>query len=357
MKALLKVHEGFGNLELRDIPEPTVQRNEVIVKIRATGICGSDLHHYRFGTSSNPASIHNIKIPVVLGHEFAGDIVEVGSDVSTWKIGDRIVSETHARYCGTCRQCRTGNYHLCVDRKGFGSSVDGSFTELLAVPARLLHLLPDNLSYPEATILQPAADIVHAIWTNSSLSTGDTVVVVGPGPMGLLAVQLSKLAGAGQVLVAGLTADAGRLKMATALGADLVVNLDEQDLSAVVREHSCGRGADAVFETSGSQAGFLAGIALLAKKGTLTVIGVHDQPVQVRLDLLQQNEQRIHTSILSTWRDYDLAITLARQGQLRLKEMVTGVFKLTEWQEAFEYALSKQGCKVVFELVSNGSES
>lgn len=352
MKALTKTNQGHGNLEVRDIPEPTIGRGEVLVRIRAAGICGSDLHHYRFGTSDDPNSIHNIKIPVVLGHEFAGDIIEVGPDVAAWKVGDRIVSETHATYCGTCSFCRTGNYHLCAHRKGFGSSVDGAFAEYLAVPERLLHRIPDRLSYAEATVLQPAADIVHAIWTNSSLVPGDNVVVIGPGPMGLLTTQLAKVAGANQVVVAGLSDDSSRLNMAMALGADRIIDLDAEDVSSVVCAQFNRCGAECVFEASGSQAGFLTGLGLLAKKGTITLIGLHERPVQVRLDLLQRYEQRIHTSILSTWHDYEIAIKLANQGSLRLRELVTEVFPLADWQNAFDLALSRQACKIVFEPTS-----
>ena len=130
MKALVKFAEGHGNVEIREIPKPKIRKNEVLIEIRAAGICGSDLHHYEVGD--------DIAIPVVLGHEFAGDVVEIGSEVKGWKLGERVVSETHAQACYDCHLCKAGNYHLCRERKGFGSSVDGAFTQYLAVPARLL---------------------------------------------------------------------------------------------------------------------------------------------------------------------------------------------------------------------------
>jgi L-iditol 2-dehydrogenase len=348
MKALMKVAEGYGNLEIREIPKPEIRNDEVLIEIKAVGICGSDLHHYEHGAATGIPAVHQMAIPVVLGHEFTGDIVDIGGEIKGWALGDRIISETHARICGNCDLCRRGDYHLCPERKGFGAAVDGAFTQYIAVPARLLHRLPDQIDYVEGTVLQPAADVVHAVVTITDLRPGSTVAVIGPGPMGLLAAQLSRVLGAAKVIVSGLDADKARMEVSRKMGVDFIINKSREDLVKRVRELTDGTGADVVFETSGTKAGFLDALKIMAKRGQMTVIGVPTKPVEVSLEDLQLSEQRIQTSIMSTWRDYECAIKLVQGGRLDFKQIVTDVLPLTEWEKAFDLALTKQACKVVF---------
>lgn len=340
MKAIVKFAKGYGNIEIREIPEPKIKENEILIEIKAAGICGSDLHHYEVGD--------NITIPVVLGHEFSGDVVEIGSGVKGWKLGERIVSETHAHLCYECYLCRTGDYHLCKERKGFGSGVDGAFTQYLAVPAGLLHRIPDHLSYPEATLLQPAADIVHAVITNTDLKPGDTVVVIGPGPMGLLTVEVSRIVGAGQVIIVGLDRHKERLEIAKKVGADFIINGSKENVVDRVNELTEGRGVNVVFEASGSKEAFLQGLHILAQKGQMMVIGAHTQPVEIVVRAVQKAEQSIKGSTKSTWIDYERAIQLTKTGRLQLKPLIGDVLPITEWKKAFDLALSKKVCKVVF---------
>jgi L-iditol 2-dehydrogenase len=340
MKAIVKFARGYGNIEIREIQRPIVKEGEVLVEIRAAGICGSDLHHYEIGDQ--------VAIPVVLGHEFSGDVIEIGSGVKGWKIGERVVSETHAYACYECYLCQTGKYHLCKERKGFGSGVDGAFTQFLAVPARLLHRIPDHLSYPEGTIIQPAADIVNAVVTNSSLKAGDTVVVLGPGPMGLLTVGVTRAAGAGRVIVVGLDVDKERMDIAARIGADITINSSKEDPVERVKALTDGRGADVVFEVTGAKAALLKGLQMLVQKGQMTIIGVHRQPVEIPIRALQRAEQSIRGSAMSTWIDYERAIQLTKAGRIQVKPLITDVLPLTEWQKGFDLALSKKACKVVF---------
>jgi 2-desacetyl-2-hydroxyethyl bacteriochlorophyllide A dehydrogenase len=340
MKAIVKFARGYGNIEIREIQRPVVKEGEVLVEIKAAGICGSDLHHYEIGDQ--------VAIPVVLGHEFSGDVIEIGSGVKGWKIGERVVSETHAYACHECHLCQTGKYHLCKERKGFGSGVDGAFTQFLAVPARLLHRIPDHLSYPEGTIIQPAADIVNAVVTNSSLKAGDAVVVLGPGPMGLLTVEVARAAGAGRVIVVGLDADKERMDIAARIGADITINSSKEDPVERVKALTDGRGADVVFEVTGAKGALLQGLQMLAQKGQMTIIGVHRQPVEIPIRALQRAEQSIRGSAMSTWIDYERAIQLTKAGRIQLKPLITDVLPLTEWQKGFDLALSKRACKVIF---------
>jgi len=267
--------------------------------------------------------------------------------VKGWEPGVRVISETHASTCLECRLCKTGNYHLCKDRKGFGSMINGAFTQYLAVPARLLHRIPNSIDYPEATLLQPAADIVHAVITNTQLNPGDTVVVIGPGPMGLLTAEVSRAIGAGQVILVGLDEDKQRMAIAAEVGADVLINGSKESLVERVKEITDGKGADVVFEASGSKVAFLQGLEILGKKGQMTIIGVPTQPVEIFPRALQRGEQSIKGSYLSTWLDYERAIQLTTTGRLRLKPLITHVLPITEWKKAFEFALAKKACKVV----------
>jgi len=338
--AIVKVAKGHGNIEIREIPKPQIQDDEVLIEIKAAGLCGSDLHHYEVGDQT--------AIPVVLGHEFSGSVLEMGRKVKGWKVGDRIVSETHAHICGECSLCKTGAYHLCKERKGFGSGVNGAFTQYLAVPACLLHRIPDGLSYPEAAVLQPVADIVHAVVVNSKVEAGHTVAVLGPGPMGLLTAEVARAIGAGQVIVAGLDEDQKRLEIAHAIGADHTINISKENLFERVMELTDGHGANVVFEASGSKAALVDGLKIMAKKGQMTIIGVPRQPVEIDPRALQAAEQTIKGSVMSTWPDYEQAIRLAKTGRLKLQPLITDVLPMIEWKKGFDLALAKKACKVVF---------
>ena len=166
MKALVKPAKVSGVLEVREVDDPVVTADRVLVEVKVAGICGSDVKH-----------LHRVRHePVILGHEFSGEVVEVGGLVDGWRAGDRIVSETSGHICGHCRFCMTGDYHLCRERKGLGSGMDGAFTKYMVLPPRLLHGIPDGLSYDEAALVQPCADIVNAVTRKAEVYPGDTEI-------------------------------------------------------------------------------------------------------------------------------------------------------------------------------------
>ena len=340
MLAIVKSAKGRGNIELRDVPRPTIGEDEVLLEVRAAGLCGTDLHHYEVGDT--------VAAPVILGHELVGLVAEVGRAVTGWHVGDRVVPETHAQICGRCALCRSGAYYLCTDRKGLGSGVDGAFTRYVAVPARALHRIPDDVPDGEAAVLQPAADIVHAVVANSGLRPGQDVVVLGPGPMGLLTVEIACALGAGQVIVVGLEADVARLAIAQEVGADRVVNASREDTYTSIMDATQGKGAETVFEVSGARQAFLDGLKILTRKGQITVVGVPTAAIEVDLHGLQAREQVIRTSIMSSWPDYETAIQLRRAGRLQLQPLISHVLPITAWKEGFDLGLTKRGCKVIF---------
>ena len=218
MLAVRKVAHGVGNIELQDVPEPHAGAGQVVIEVKFAGICGTDLHIYLGEFETAP--------PVTIGHELAGTIVEVGRDVDEWAIGDRVTTETYFFTCGHCLDCRRGRRNLCLLRRSIGSKQNGAFTQFLLTPASNLHRVPDGLDLEDAALTEPLACTVHGVVDTAGVRAGDNVVVTGPGPIGLLAMQLAKIGGCDcghdwhQL-------DIERLKLAEALGADGVINIEE----------------------------------------------------------------------------------------------------------------------------------
>jgi L-iditol 2-dehydrogenase len=196
MKAIVKVAPGYGQVEVREIAEPIVQPGQVKIRVRAAGLCGTDIHIYKDEFRAWP--------PVVLGHEVAGEIAEVGEGVSGLAPGQRVTTETYFSYCGHCRYCRAGQVNLCLERRSIGSAVNGGFTDFVVVPARNIHLLPDNVDFRAGALTEPLACVVHATLTTPTVAPGDVAVIAGPGPIGLLTLQVVKAAGA-RAMVLGLS--------------------------------------------------------------------------------------------------------------------------------------------------------
>ena len=246
MLGVVKTARGKGNVEVREVAERSPGPGEVKIAVRNAGICGTDLHIYHDHFMSNP--------PVVMGHEFCGEVAEVGRGVTAYAPGDRVTCETAARTCGRCRFCRRGDYNLCNDRLGFGYGVDGAFTNFVIARQALLHRLPDNVDFIAGALTEPLACAVHGVIHLTRVQAGDVVVVTGPGPIGLMVAQVAKAEG-GCVILLGTSRDAARLKVARNLGLAGVMNLDEEDAVSFVRELTGGFGADVVFESAGAPPG------------------------------------------------------------------------------------------------------
>ncbi|MBC7190709.1 zinc-binding dehydrogenase, partial [Candidatus Aerophobetes bacterium] len=253
MKAVVKFEKGHGNVEVREVEEPRVGEGEVKIEVKAAGICGTDIHIYHDRFKNNP--------PVILGHEFCGVVREVGKNVTEFKEGDRVTSETAGWVCGKCFYCRTGNYNLCPERKGIGYMLNGAFTRFCVVRKEIVHRLPDNVDFISGALCEPLSCAVHGIIEETGIETGDVVLVIGPGPIGLLSVQIAKTEG-GKVIVTGLSVDEERLSLAKELGADFVVNVEKDNVEKLVRDLTDGYGADVVLECSGSSSGANLGLKL-----------------------------------------------------------------------------------------------
>ena len=338
MKALMKVAEGPGNLELRDIREPAPGPGEVVVKVAATGICGSDLHIQD--------DEYKVVPPVVIGHETAGTVAAVGAGVEGFRPGDRVTSQTTLSTCGRCAYCRSGRTNLCPERRWLGGLVNGGFAEYFAVPARSLLRLPENVSETAAALTEPLACCVHGVLEVAEPAPGSTVVVSGPGPIGLLCAQAARAAGA-EVIVLGTAADQARFALARRLGFTRLVDVQAQDPVAAVHELAGGTGPDLVIEAAGAAASLDQCLRLAPRGGTLLQIGLYGRPVPVAVDTLVIKELRLLGTFSSTPTAWTTALDLMASGKVQTEPLVTSTRPLAEWASAFQAAREKREGKIL----------
>lgn len=343
MKAVMKVARGVGNIELRDIPEPTPQAGQVKIKVQAAGICGTDLHIYKDEFRSVP--------PVVLGHEVAGEIVEIGADIDGLTIGERVTTETYFYTCGVCRYCRSGHNNLCLSRKSIGSAVNGGFTQYVIVPSKNIHRLPDNVDFHAGALTEPLACVVHGVLTTPTVSPGDIAVIAGPGAIGLLALQVVKAAGA-TVVMLGTSADAHRLDLARQLGADYTVDVQQQDVRQLIADITPeGLGADVVYECSGASPAAAQLLELVRRRGRFVQIGLFGKAIAWDMDQVCFRELIVTGSNASVPSAWIRALQLLENGQVQTKPLITDIYDVTAWEEAFTAFENKAGIKMLLKPV------
>ena len=318
-----------GAVELREVAVPEIADDEVLLEVGAVSVCGSDVHQAH-NTHSWP-----VNVPVVLGHEFGGTVAKRGAAVRGFKEGDRVVSETAAQICGECVLCRTGRYNLCPSRKGFGYGINGAMAQWVRVPARCLHRIPDSLPFDIACLTEPHAVAYQAMCVNSSIRPGDLVVVLGPGPIGLLCARMAALSGANPLIVAGLTADEPRLETARRLGATHTVDVSTTSLDDVVRGCS-PLGADLVCDASGSSRTLEIALRLVRPDGQVTKVGWSPETVATDLNPLVQRNVRLQGSFSHNYPIWERVIHLLNRG-LTLPEQIVGLrAPLDGWRDAFD---------------------
>lgn len=344
MKGLFKTAAGPGNMEIRETPVPQPGPGEVLVEVKYTGICGSDLHIYHSDIAIP------VRPPVITGHEFSGVIAGLGAGVTGWKLGERVTAETAVIRCETCAYCRTGNYNVCPERKTLGYWVNGAFAKYTVVPARNLHRLPENVDFLLGAMTEPTACCVHAVNELTNIRGGDVVAVIGPGPIGLVCAQLARAEGADAVVL-GTTKDAPRLEMAKRLGAVLTVDVLTQNPQEVLAELTRGRGPDVVLECSGSASGANLGLDLVRRHGQYTQVGLFGRKIEIDFERICYKEAKVTGSIGSIWTAWDKALRFMATGRINLSPLATDILPLTEWQEGFRKFEAKEGLKLFLEPV------
>lgn len=341
MQAIVKVQRGRG-VECREVPVPEVGKNEVLIKVHAGGICGSDIHMYQWNkwASDNMEKIYG-PLPHILGHEFSGEIVAVGEEVTNAKIGDRVASETHLA-CGQCYLCKTGNSYNCQYVKRFK---EGVFAEYALVPADALVMLPDNMTYDEGAALEPFSVATHAASMVSVV--GDTVAVIGAGPIGLFAIQVAKAMGASKVYVSD--ASEYRLELAKKAGADMIINAMTEDVVDVIMKDTDGLGCGTIFEFSGNVGAIKNGFRYLRKCGNMVMAGLPSKPLEldVSSDIVLKAAKIYGVYGKEIFKSWEISKGLIASGRVKIDELLTHRFKFSEADKGFELAENGLSGKVL----------
>jgi 2-desacetyl-2-hydroxyethyl bacteriochlorophyllide A dehydrogenase len=332
MKMKAAVWYGGKDIRIEDVPKPKIRNDEVLVKVKAAGICGSELHAYE-GVSQRRTP------PLVMGHEFAGEVTEIGKDVKDLKLGVRITVDPLKR-CGVCTPCVRGQGNVCHNVKLFGLHTDGAFAEYVAVPALNCYVLPDYVSYEEGAMTEPLSVALRAV-NNTDVKLGDTVVVIGAGIIGLSILKAARTAGAGRLIVTDIVDY--RLDFAKTLGADITINSMTQDSVSRIMELTNGVGADIVFEAVGLEATVQQGINMLAIGGKLTVVGMMSKTMTLNVLSIVSRELQIRGSYAYASDDFRRGFSYIVNRKIDVKSLITNVLPLEKIQEGFELMHEKKG--------------
>lgn len=343
MKALVKTAKGVGNIEVREVPEPGLPGPDwVIIRVKAAGVCGSDLHIWKNEFPYWP--------PVVMGHEFSGEIAEIGSDVKNFAVGDRVVAEPHSLACGVCDLCRQGKPQICPDKRSPGWGIDGAFADFIAMPSHLLHVIPNSMSFDRAALTEPTAIAVHQVFERGRVELGDTVVVTGAGPMGILSVLIARECGAEKIIVTGVgSCEEVRFPAARELGADYIINVEKENLNEAVMDITGGRGADIVIETSGAKSAIASSVSLLRICGRLSAIGLTGEGSAV----FPWNEAMhkvldVYFNFSSSYTSWDRAISVLANSKQNIDALITHRTGIDKWEEVFHDLEAERGVKAIF---------
>ena len=335
MKALLM--EEYRILKYTEFPDPKPQNShDILVKIKAVAICGSDVHGFDGSTGRR-------KPPIIMGHEAAGEIVETGSEVKAFKKGGRITFDSTI-YCGECFYCRNGMVNLCDNRMVLGVSCDeyrrhGAFAEYVVIPERIAVPLPDDLSYEEAACTEPAAVAAHAV-RRTPISLNETVAVVGSGLIGNLVIQMLKNSGAGKIIA--LDTDPSRRETALSFGADLALDPADSDLAKKITEAGNGRGADRVIEAVGSSAPINTAISIVRKGGSVTLVGNISPSVEIPLQAVVSRELSLKGSCAISG-EYPLALDLMARKKIDVKALISATAPLSEGEAWMNKLYNREG--------------
>ena len=326
-------------MELRDVDEQPPGPNQVKIEVKASGICGSDLHIYHDTIN------YRIQTPVVIGHEFSGVVVDKGDGVGDEvALGDRVTGEPSIHICGKCAYCLSENYNLCPEREVMGYWHNGSFAPYCN--ATLVHPLPDKVSFEEGALTELLACCVHSVIEQAGVSAGDFVAVTGPGPVGLFAA-LVALAEGGTVMLCGTSRDRQRMELAMELGVQHTVDIDAFDPEVRIGELTRGYGADVVVECAGVAAAMQLALKLVRKRGKYSQMGLPGNPIEIDFEQIAYKELQVSGGIGQRRPAWKRALTLMETGQIPARKLISHEFPLADWERAFERAESQEGMKLL----------
>jgi threonine 3-dehydrogenase len=339
MKALVK-SKGEVGLWMEDRPLPQCGPLDVLVKINKTAICGTDIHIYNWDKWSQ----ENVPVGLITGHEFAGEVVEIGEFVKQVKVGARVSAEGHVT-CGVCRNCRAGNQHLCNETQGIGVQINGAFAEYVVVPATNIYQLPDGVSDEMGSILDPFGNAVHTAL--SFPVVGEDVLITGAGPVGVMAAAVARFAGAKNVVITDVNDH--RLELASKLGATRAVNVAKTDLKAVMQDLKIVEGFDVAMEMSGNPAAFTQIIDTANFGAKIACLGVYADDLTVDWNKVIFKSLVLKgvygREMFDTW--YKMTSMLL--SGLNIDAVITDHFKVDDFQTGFDKMLSGKSGKVILD--------
>jgi len=339
MKALIKKHATPG-LWMGDVPVPTINDNEVLIKIRKTSICGTDVSIYKW----SPWAQKTVAVPLVIGHEFVGEIVEIGKNVSGLKVGERVSGEGHIT-CGVCPNCRKGKKHVCMDVVGVGYDGTGCFAEYFKLPAENVFQLPDSISDDMAAILDPFGNATHTALSCDLV--GEDVLITGAGPIGIMAVAIAKKAGARNVVITDM--NEYRLSLAKQMGATAAVNVEKESLTDCMKKLGITHGFTVGMEMSGSPKGLATLIETAQHGANIALLGLLPPGTAVDWDLVIFRMLTLKgiygREIFSTW----YKMTHMLESGLNIDPIITHHFSVDDFQMGFDVMLSGNSGKVILE--------
>jgi len=329
-------------LEIRELDMPEPGPGQVRIKVKRAGICASDIGYWKHGSD-------RLKLPVALGHEASGIVDKVGDRVTTCKPGDRVVPQTTYHICGKCRFCREERYNICPSRVGIGSKANGGFAEYLVIPESSVMIMPDSMTFEEGAIVEPLACGVHALVEETHVPVNSAVVVMGPGPIGLLAAQVAKVSGA-KVVVAGLSSDKSRLEIAKKdLGMDDTIDIQRQDIKEIIYKMTDNYGADVVVECSGSNSAVNLALDIVAKRGTVVQMGVLNRPGEIDFSKIMFKELKVIGSLSQKPTAWYTAMDLIKDRKVNVNAVTSHILPLNQWERAFQIAANQEGLKVLLD--------
>ena len=334
MRALRKTARGPGHIRVEHIAVPDPGPGDALIRVHFAGVCGTDVHIYHDRFASSP--------PLTLGHEFSGVVVDTGEEVRNVGVGDRVVSANNPRACGTCKVCSLGLPNLCEHKRAMGIHSDGAFADYVLLEADLLHRIPDGVELEAAALAEPLAVATHTLRTRTRIAPGDTVLVLGPGAIGLLCAQVARAEGAAWTAVLGTDLDEEiRLPLARSLGFE-ALNAQAQDPATWTRDRTDGVGVDVVIEAAGSSAAVETAVRCVRRAGRIGAFGITGQEqIPVAWDELVSRAVSVHFCYSSIHEDWRRSLEYLANGSVHTGPLITHRYELENWRDAFT-ALERQ---------------
>ncbi|WP_209123965.1 NAD(P)-dependent alcohol dehydrogenase [Alkalihalobacillus sp. BA299] len=331
MKAAVLVEPGIIEIQEKDIPKPSP--NEVLIKVKSVGLCGSDVHYYEHGRIGS----FIVEKPIILGHESAGEVVEIGSNVKNLSVGQRVTVEPGVT-CGVCEYCKSGKYNLCPEVEFLATPpYDGAFCEYIAIRSDFVYPIPDQMTFDEAAMAEPISVGIHAV-RRGRLQPGETVVIMGMGPIGILTAAVAKAAGASKII--GVDLEESRLEVSKKMGVTHTVNLKQDNLLEKINLLTNGKGVDLALETAGNANALKSALSAVKRGGRVVIVGMPPEDVAtLNISNIVGGEIDIY-GVFRYSNTYQTAINMIENSELDLKNIMTHYYSLDEMEEAFEKAIT-----------------